>query len=58
MSGCAKTAPPGAALQEGRAVLVGPGRAPLQALAVEDGQEMAWFWIGSHAEYDRLISQP
>jgi hypothetical protein len=28
-----------------------------RALAVADGQDMAWFWIGSHAEYDRLISQ-
>ena len=28
-----------------------------RALAVEDGQDMVWFWIGSHAEYDRLISQ-
>jgi len=21
----------------------------------EDGQTIVWFWIGSHAEYDRLI---
>jgi hypothetical protein len=28
-----------------------------RALAVEDGQDIVWFWIGSHAEYDRLISQ-
>lgn len=28
-----------------------------RALAVEDGQDMVWFWIGSHAQYDRLISE-
>lgn len=28
-----------------------------RALAVEDGQDVVWFWIGSHAEYDRLTSQ-
>jgi hypothetical protein len=21
------------------------------------GEEMIWFWIGSHAEYDRLLAQ-
>ena len=26
-----------------------------RALAVEDGDELLWVWIGSHAEYDRLI---
>ncbi len=26
-----------------------------RAVAVEDGAEIAWFWIGSHAEYDRLL---
>jgi hypothetical protein len=26
-----------------------------RALAVQDGEEIAWFWIGSHAEYDRLL---
>ncbi len=25
------------------------------ALAVESDNEMAWFWIGTHAEYDRLL---
>lgn len=29
-----------------------------RALAVEDEQDIVWFWIGSHAEYDRLIRQP
>lgn len=28
-----------------------------RALAVRDGDVMVWFWIGSHAEYDRLLSQ-
>lgn len=28
-----------------------------RALAVDDGQDLVWFWIGTHAEYDRLIEQ-
>ena len=28
-----------------------------RALAVESGDELAWFWIGSHAEYDRLVGR-
>jgi hypothetical protein len=28
-----------------------------RALAVEDGPDLVWFWIGSHAEYDRLIAR-
>ena len=26
-----------------------------RALAVEDGGDVIWVWIGSHADYDRLI---
>jgi hypothetical protein len=26
-----------------------------RALAVEEDDELVWFWIGHHAEYDRLI---
>lgn len=26
-----------------------------RALAVEDGTDLIWVWIGSHDEYDRLI---
>ncbi|HEX9725650.1 MAG TPA: hypothetical protein VGC53_15320 [Vicinamibacteria bacterium] len=26
-----------------------------RALAVESGEDLIWFWIGTHAEYDRLI---
>ena len=26
-----------------------------RALAVEDGADFVWVWIGSHGEYDRLI---
>jgi hypothetical protein len=29
-----------------------------RALAVEDGSDLVWFWIGSHAEYDGLIKGP
>ena len=25
-----------------------------RALGVRDGEAMIWFWIGSHADYDRL----
>ncbi len=27
-----------------------------RALAVEVGNDLLWFWIGSHAEYDKLIN--
>jgi hypothetical protein len=26
-----------------------------RALAVEDGSDLVWVWIGTHAEYDQLI---
>jgi hypothetical protein len=26
-----------------------------RALAIRDGEDFIWFWIGSHAEYDRLL---
>ena len=26
-----------------------------RALAVEDDGDMAWFWIGTHSEYDQLL---
>ena len=26
-----------------------------RALAVRKGDTMVWFWIGSHADYDRLL---
>lgn len=26
-----------------------------RALAVRDGDDLIWFWIGSHAEYDQLL---
>jgi hypothetical protein len=26
-----------------------------RALGVENGDSILWFWIGTHAEYDRLI---
>jgi hypothetical protein len=28
-----------------------------RALGVRDSDRIAWFWIGSHADYDRLLSQ-
>jgi hypothetical protein len=27
------------------------------AVGIREGDEIIWFWIGSHAEYDRLISR-
>jgi len=26
-----------------------------RAISVRDGDRLVWFWIGSHAEYDRLV---
>jgi hypothetical protein len=26
-----------------------------RALGIRDGDEIMWFWIGSHADYDALI---
>jgi hypothetical protein len=26
-----------------------------RALAVEAGDDLLWFWIGTHAEYDKLV---
>ena len=26
-----------------------------RAVAVQDGDDFVWFWIGPHAEYDRII---
>jgi hypothetical protein len=26
-----------------------------RALGLEDGPDVLWFWIGHHAEYDRLL---
>jgi mRNA-degrading endonuclease RelE of RelBE toxin-antitoxin system len=28
-----------------------------RAVGVRDGEDVIWFWIGSHAEYDKLIRQ-
>lgn len=28
-----------------------------RAAAVEDGDDIVWFWIGHHGEYDRLIGR-
>ena len=26
-----------------------------RAVAVEDGEDLSWVWIGTHAEYDHLV---
>jgi hypothetical protein len=28
-----------------------------RALAVRDGDDLAWVWIGSHAEYDSMLGR-
>jgi len=28
-----------------------------RALAVRDGEAVIWFWIGSHADYDKLLAR-
>ncbi len=28
-----------------------------RALGLKDGDTVTWFWIGSHADYDRLVKQ-
>lgn len=28
-----------------------------RALGILEGGEMIWFWIGSHADYDKLVSR-
>ena len=28
-----------------------------RALATEAGEDFVWFWIGSHAEYDKLVGR-
>lgn len=28
-----------------------------RVVGVLDGQEITWFWIGSHANYDKLVRQ-
>lgn len=40
--------------QEAYSVRVGIG---WRAIGVKTGDTIVWFWIGSHAEYDRLLQQ-
>jgi len=28
-----------------------------RALGVLDGEDIVWFWIGSHAQYDKVLQQ-
>ena len=28
-----------------------------RAIAIAEGTDLAWFWIGSHAEYDQLLGR-
>lgn len=29
-----------------------------RVLATEAGERLVWFWIGTHADYDRLLNKP
>ena len=28
-----------------------------RALAIRDGAEMVWFWVGTHSEYNHILSR-
>ena len=28
-----------------------------RAIGLKEGEEMIWFWIGSHADYDKLVGK-
>lgn len=28
-----------------------------RAVGVRDGDEIIWFWVGSHSDYDKLLTQ-
>jgi len=28
-----------------------------RAVGLREGDDMVWFWVGTHAEYDRLVSK-
>jgi hypothetical protein len=28
-----------------------------RAVGIRNGETVVWFWVGSHAEYDNLLSQ-
>jgi len=28
-----------------------------RALAVQDGDDLVWFWLGHHTEYDRIVGR-
>jgi hypothetical protein len=28
-----------------------------RAVCTRDGEEVVWFWVGSHSDYNRLVSQ-
>ena len=32
-------------------------RLDYRAVGVRDGDDIIWYWVGSHAEYDKLIRQ-
>jgi hypothetical protein len=44
-------------LQESRQFWFARVNDGIRALAVPDGDDFVWFWIGDHREYDRLIAK-
>jgi hypothetical protein len=39
------------------AILVSESWNESEALAVEDGEDFIWVWIGTHDEYERMIKE-
>ena len=29
----------------------------VRPLPIQEGDEIVWFWIGSHADYDKMVAQ-
>jgi hypothetical protein len=46
---------PLAPFQKGWGVLVSRVGIHHRALAIEDGEDFIWVWVGAHDEYERLI---
>lgn len=42
-------------LQDNRSIYSARVGLGYRALAVRDGDDVVWFWIGTHADYDQLI---
>ena len=52
-----KVAPDGRLPAPVRAAAEGRVGIGWRAVGVRDGDTMIWFWIGSHADYDRVVKK-